>query len=231
MPRVNLRHGLVALLLIVAVAGSRIYPASPIGEKRISAQDPRLELAIAPELPSLAAPSPYLGDGSVVVQVACVDDSAGSAVYIGSGRYVTAAHVVTDEKTGMPVGCLIEGQPVEIQAISIKGDWAIVHANHFPPFRAVISCERLAEGEEYFATGYADGNPWPVTTRLRGTGEHQADGTANTNLTLVNGMSGGEAVDRDGVDHAIIDWRDDEGIPDSGVVELADTPLCKGTKS
>lgn len=216
----------LASLLGIALAHGPIR--KPGREDRVGSKDPRLELVMVPELPVIALPSPYLADGSVVVQIACPDGGAGSAVYLGSGRYLTAAHVVTDEKTGIEIQCLIAGQPIAVKSIDRSADYALIEAAHYPAFHAVISCERLAEGEEYFATGYASGNPWPVTSRLRGTGAHQVDGTANTNLTLVNGMSGGAVVDRDGVDHAIIDWRDEDGIPDSGVVEIADTPLCKG---
>src|SRR5206468_8054548 len=138
---------------------------------------------------------------------------------------------VTDEKSGAPVRCWIYGQRISIKQISARADYAIIHADHYPQFRATISCARLEQGAIYFASGYAEGNPWLVTTRLRGTGSHEDYGenvgTANVGGSLINGMSGGAVADPDGATHAIIDWRDDDGIPDGGVVELADTPLCR----
>jgi hypothetical protein len=182
-----------------------------------------------PELPAISRPSPYLMDTSTLALVVC-GDYVGSAVYLGSGRYVTAAHVVTDEKTGKPIACVIAGQSVTIQAIDRKIDYALIKAAHYPPFRATISCERLRAGQIYFAAGFADGNPWPVVTQLRATGEHELHGdgigTADVNGSIVSGMSGGSVFDSDGLTHAINDWRDDDGVPAGGVVELADTPLC-----
>jgi hypothetical protein len=46
------------------------------------------------------------------------------------------------------------------------------------------------------------------------------------NGSIVAGMSGGGVFDATASMHAINDWRDDDGVPVGGVVELADTPLC-----
>jgi hypothetical protein len=188
-----------------------------------------LLLSPPPERPAISRPSPYFMDTSTLAFVVC-GDFVGSAVYLGSGRYLTAAHVVTDEKTGKALSCAIAGQSVTIQAINLKIDYALIKAAHYPPFHATISCERLRAGQIYFAAGFAGGNPWPVVTRLRATGEHERQGegvgTADVNGSIVSGMSGGGVFDSDGLTHAINDWRDDDGVPVGGVVEIADTPLC-----
>jgi hypothetical protein len=194
-----------------------------------------LAAALEPEKPAISHPSPYLIDGSTVVEVFCSDHSMGSAVYLGSGLYVTAAHVLMDEQGKLSIKCWIFGQRVAIAQINETADYAFVRADHFPPFHAPISCDRLKGGEIYFASGYASGNPWLITSMIRASGISEAPvgeeaGTADINGALVNGMSGGSVADRDGFVHAINDWREEDGAPTGGVVELADTPLCKGKK-
>lgn len=164
-------------------------------------------------------PSPYMLDGSIIAYVSC-PKSMGTAVYLGGGKYITAAHVVEE------TGCAIGKKPITVAQRDTKADWAIIIADYAPEYHAVLSCARLVEGQQYFSTGFAEGEPWPVTTRLiaesfRGEGESYLRGN------IINGMSGGPISDQDGVVHAINDTRSDDGIPHSGVVELADTPLCK----
>lgn len=182
---------------------------------------------IIPERPAIAHPSPYLLDASTVAQVICSDFSAGTAFYLGSGRYMTAAHVLTNEK-GVLIKCWIGGQVVTIEHIDIKRDYALARADHYLPYRATVSCERLQQDGMYLATGFANGNGWPVTTLLRAAGLHDPEsGTAEANGALVDGMSGGPVADFTGAVHAINDWRDENGAPAGGVVELADTTLCQ----
>jgi hypothetical protein len=103
----------------------------------------------------------------------------------------------------------------------------LISAGSSPPFHAVISCARLVEGQEYFATGFAEGVPWPVTTRLIAE-SFRRDGESYLRGNIINGMSGGPVSDVDGVVHGLNDTRSDDGIPHSGVVEIADIPpLCK----
>lgn len=167
----------------------------------------------------LAQPSPYMVDSATLAFVQC-DKYAGTAVQIAPGRYVTAAHVVT------PAGCKIGGEPFIIESMDVKGDWAILKSKVALPFYAVWSCDRLVQGQPYFASGYAEGNPWPVTTRL--IAEHyREDGETFLKGSIIAGMSGGSVVDNDGVLHGINDTRGDDGVPMGGIVELADTPLCK----
>jgi hypothetical protein len=108
------------------------------------------------------------------VQVLCGDYS-GSAVYLGSGRYVTAAHVVTDEKTGKPMNA--DRRPARLdRADGSKIDYALIRAAHYPPFRAMISCDRLRAARSI--------SPPAMRTAIRGssrrgssrTGEHEHDG-------------------------------------------------------
>jgi hypothetical protein len=181
--------------------------------------------AVKPDRPQVALPSPYMIDTSAIVQVLCNDGSSGTAFYLGMGRFMTAAHVVLGKSN---LRCWLRGHPATIRALDAKADWAILTAAHYPPYRVVFSCNRMVEGETYFATGYAEGMPWPVTTRLRASAEHLGtDGTDQVRGSLVDGMSGGTVADRDGVVYAINDWRSEDGIPGAGVVELAATPLCK----
>jgi len=168
-------------------------------------------------------PSPYMIDTATLAFVDC-DHYMGTAVHLGGGRYITAAHVATSS------GCRIGGKPVSIESIDTKADWAIVTSAARLPFYVITSCDRLVEGETYFASGYAEGNPWPVTTRLVAEHYRDADGISMLKGAIVAGMSGGAVVDRDGVLHAINESRMGDGIPLAGVVELADTALCKAGK-
>lgn len=168
-------------------------------------------------------PSPYVLDANTIAYVSC-GDYMGTAVYLGAGEYLTAAHVI-----GHGGGCSVLGKPIRILHIDLPGDWALFHADIHPAFHAVLSCSRLVEGQVYFSSGFAEGMPWPVTTRLIGE-SFREDGESYLRGNIVNGMSGGPISDMDGVVHAINDTRSGDGIPHSGVVEIADTTLChKGT--
>ena len=168
---------------------------------------------------SVALPSPYLIDTSTLAYVQC-GDGVGTAAYLGHGQYITAAHVISGPN------CKIDGKPLKIEQIDKKADWALFSSEAELPFYVVYSCDRLKEGEEYFSTGFAEGNPWPVTTRLIAEGWRDK-GVSWSKGAIIAGMSGGEVLDTDGVLHAINDQYTSDGVPLSGVVELADTPLCK----
>lgn len=168
--------------------------------------------------PRLSLPTPYMIDTATLAYVDCAE-STGTAVQIGGGRYITAAHVVTG------TGCKIVGKPITIEGIDVGADWAVIRSETRLPFYVIFSCDRLIEGQSYFASGFALGNPWPVTTRLVAERYHDG-GESYLRGAIINGMSGGSVVDADGVLHAINDSRGGDGIPLGGVIELADTPLC-----
>lgn len=178
---------------------------------------------------SAAEPSPYFLDGSTIVQISCADDSAGSAFYIGEGLFVTARHVVAGAR------CSIKGKPIKIVQLGHGWvDFALIRAAYRPPFRAVISCAPLREGEQYFATGFAEAHPWAVTQRLIGTRAREPEaGAGHSESELVrgstiSGQSGGPVSDQDGLVRGIVSAGPDEGISEADVLQLADTPLCKG---
>jgi S1-C subfamily serine protease len=195
-----------------------------------------------------AMPSPYFLDSSTVLQVSCPtklkdDDGTeqdgfylGTAFYIGDGKWITARHVVRDEEAeGMPLFpvCNMAGLPIKVLEVG-KGhaDYAIISSPLVPPNRLVLSCAGFQQGRRYYATGYAEGNPWQVTVRLTGTGSKSYWPGAGNNEELlrgntVQGQSGGPVSDDDGVVLGIVSAGDENGVPTSIVLSLADTSLCK----
>jgi hypothetical protein len=196
----------------------------------------------------LPSPSPYFLDSSTVLQVSCPtkfkDEDGieqdgyylGTAFYVGNGQWVTARHVVVDEDSSdkhlYPV-CNLGGLPIKVLDVG-KGfvDYALFSSPVTPPQRAIISCEGFRQGSTYFATGYADGNPWQVTVRLTGTGSKTYEPGAGNNEdllrgTTIQGQSGGPVADDRGVVIGMVSAGEENGIPTSIVLSLADTPLCK----
>lgn len=190
-----------------------------------------------------SSPSPYFLDQSTVMQVVCPIEKdgmkgswTGSAFYIGNGRFVTARHVIRDEDDPakpLLTTCTIKDQPVTILDVG-KGsvDYAMIQAAVWLPYRAILSCNGVKQGRSYYATGYAMGNPWQVTTRLIGSGSKvYSPGPGNNEESLrgraVQGMSGGPVGDDDGVIVGIMSAGADYGIPETIILSLADTPLCK----
>lgn len=187
--------------------------------------------AVPPHPPGLHAlafepVTPYVVDGSTIVLVSCPRWS-GTAFYVGNGQFMTARHVMAGA-----VNCTIGGQPVRVVSMGPdkSQDWALVAADVAMRYRVLYSCDRIRPGGTYFASGYAQGNPWQVTTRLRGTQLRDADDSSREMRgSTIPGMSGGTYSDEDGVVYGIVSWglnSDGDPLPLSGVVELADTPLC-----
>lgn len=56
--------------------------------------------------------SPYFLDTSTVVQVAC-EQWLGSSFYIGDGTFITARHVVRDDKKNI-AKCWVHGEPIRV---------------------------------------------------------------------------------------------------------------------
>jgi hypothetical protein len=223
---------MIGLLVAAAIAVSRpVYP---------------VQHGIAPAQPGVESvePSPYFLDSSAILQVICpakMEDGSdgsylGTAFYVGNGQWVTARHVVRDEDSQnkpLYVGCTIAGVPLKVLDIG-KGfvDYAMFSAPLSPPTRMILSCEGMQQGRSYFATGYADGNPWQVTVRLTGSGSKTfMPGAGNNEEVLrgstVPGQSGGPVVDDRGVVVGIVSAGEENGIPSSIALSLADTPLCK----
>lgn len=190
-------------------------------------------------------PSPYFLDDSVVVMVDC-KDWTGSAFYIGKGLFLTARHVVRDDK-GKIVHCrvgngLLADKPITVIQVGAIHDYAVFKAPYYLPYRAIISCAGFQEGHNYYAQGYAYGREWVVTQRLIGTATSAAYTLTNgkhphfvigveTKGSTTEGQSGGPVSDDDGLVVGIVSAGDDAGESMQIFVSLADTPLCpaKGT--
>lgn len=186
-----------------------------------------------------AEPSPYFLDASTVVQMKCTD-GWGSAFFVGDGKFITAKHMVrnTEKKGWPPQTCTIDDQHVTVLEVG-KGalDYAIVSAPVYRPYRAIISCAGITEGKTYFATGYAEGNPWVVTQRFIGSAAHIVNpkevGHLDTILrgSDVEGQSGGPVSDDDGVVVGIVSAGENTGKTESYLLALADTAICKPGRS
>lgn len=176
------------------------------------------------EAPSEAV-SPYVFDAVTTVEVSC-DRWMGTAFYVGNGQFLTARHIVQGA-----LYCSIAGKRVSVvsKGPSAGEDWALISSDYRPPFRVVYTCDRMQPGGQYWSTGYAQGNPWLVTTRLRGS-QMVEQGTRENRGVIIGGMSGGPVQDLDGVVYGLNSWSlvvGDDPLPTAGVVEVADTPLCR----
>lgn len=177
--------------------------------------------------------SPYPVDGSTIIYVICNDGTA-TAFYLGDGRFMTARHVVASPKTQW---CDIDGRHVQVlsKGADAAHDWAIVSAPWAKmAYKVSYTCNRMHPGDTYLSTGYAEGHTWQVTTVLRASQQVDSDdGTREVRGSIIEGMSGGPVADLQGVVYGINSWQmQDNGraVPLSGVLELAQTPLCRKTK-
>lgn len=189
-----------------------------------------------------AEPSPYFLDASTVVQIVCSrgkEVGSGTAFYIGDGKFVTAKHVVRDtDAKGQPLRlCKIKGKVVRTIEQGKGGiDYAIVSGPIYRPYRAIVSCAGFSEGQPYFATGYAEGNPWVITNRFIASSSHLIGsglGLLNTILrgSDVEGQSGGPVSDNDGLVVGIVSAGETTGKTESYILALADTDICKNNRS
>jgi S1-C subfamily serine protease len=186
--------------------------------------------------PVQADPSPYFLDEETVVMVNCTDWT-GSAFYVGNGEYITARHVVRDDK-GKIVKCDVAGKPITVLQVGDIHDYAIFKAKVYLPFREIISCDGFKEGQDYYAEGYAMGRPWVVTQRLIGSSVKVSYGLdengngkpvtgADVRGSTTEGQSGGPVKDHDGRVVGIVSAGEDGGETMQELVSLSDTPLCK----
>lgn len=191
--------------------------------------------AVAAASPPPADPSPYFLDDSTVVFVAC-EGWTGTAFYIGDGKFVTARHVVRDDKKRI-AKCSVGGKPITVLQVGAIHDYAIFKAKYYLPFRSVISCAGFQEGRNYYAQGFAMGRPWVVTQRVIGTTsntEYSTEETKHPKLVIgkitrgstTEGQSGGPVSDDDGLVVGIVSAGEEAGETLQIFVPLSDTPLC-----
>lgn len=175
-------------------------------------------------------PSPYFLDASTVVQVEC-NHGSGTAFYVGNNLFVTAKHVALDE-TGANAECKIAGVRARLVEYGHGFlDYAVFELPLKMHYRAIISCEGFKEGRTYYATGYAEGNPWLVTQRLIGS-NYQFHAQAPFNKTTMmrggatQGQSGGPVSNEDGLVVGIVSHGATAGVTEQLFLSLSDTPLC-----
>jgi S1-C subfamily serine protease len=172
-------------------------------------------------------PTPYLVDNNVIAKVEC-GKWVGTGVYVGNGLVATARHVVEDGH------CTAGGVAAEVVASSLKpsSDFALLKIDGRAPYRALIDCGGLKEGELYLATGYAEGADATVTQLLVGTSSRSTEpgfqGLMIFRGSVTQGMSGGAIVKLlGGAFVGIISANSDDGITQVLGLPLADTTLCR----
>lgn len=151
---------------------------------------------------------------TAVVPLSCADGmGSGSAVHIGNGRYVTAAHV-TD------MGCTLAGEPIAVTYTNGKTDFAIFNAR---PIATTLkySCKGFKSERMYYGVGYGFG--WPkVVTQPWFASAINFGGFRHFIGEAIPGMSGGAVIDAKGVVYGVVNMR----WPARSMA-LADTPVCK----
>lgn len=188
----------------------------------------------------VADPSPYFLDDATITQVTCPtgDDGAwlGTAFYLGNGKWMTARHVIRDEDSRdkhLFPACYVGGKKITVTEVGIGfRDYAIFTADIYPQYRAILSCNGFSQSLHYYATGYAEGNPWPVTQRLVGSGSNSLEPGVGNNEALLRGastegMSGGPVSDDDGVVVGLVSAGAGEGVTMEMFLPLADTSVCR----
>jgi hypothetical protein len=151
---------------------------------------------------SEAGPPPYSHDEAAIVRVFCTNPlgtSVGTAVKVGPGEYITAAHVVDSGQ------CHIGIVPIVVTHLDKLRDFATFTG---PVSAAVvrISCDGFKPGRVYEARGFAGGEftnisfPW------------QATELASWPWTVfvgeaIPGMSGGPLIDRKGRVTGVVNMR------------------------
>jgi hypothetical protein len=158
----------------------------------------------------------------LVHQVLCEDGSLrGSAFRVGESEFITAAHVAAN------LGCTIDGEKIEIEAIKGETDFAEIRSGKAKGGKFDIDCGGFIPGHWYFAVGYAYGAPTQTLTPVYATARfHKSGLRALLGTQFIRGMSGGVVFDEFGkavgIVNALIlgtDW--------SLSRELKDTPLCQ----
>jgi serine protease Do len=144
------------------------------------------------------APHHTFSDKSVV-QVKLDAGGKGSAVHIGQGRFLTAAHVVKDSKT-VTITAGDQEFTATILWTSERYDLAPIEATEATKLAfAKLSCREPGVGEAIESVGFP--GPFGITHTygfIAGITELEERPLISSNIVLFPGMSGGPTIDRDG---------------------------------
>jgi S1-C subfamily serine protease len=138
----------------------------------------------------------------------------------------TARHVVSSGP------CLVDGAKARVVGGVPGRDFALLRIKAVVIYRALIDCSGIHEGQAYLATGFAEDAPRTVTQRLIGTSaksdEKGFEGETVMRGSITQGMSGGPVVDAStGALVAIINANSGDGVTQSLVFPISETPLCR----
>ena len=162
-------------------------------------------------MPTSATPQGPKNIPDAVVQVLC-DAGRGSAVRIGDGKYVSAAHVFNSP-------CRIAGQGTKV--LKTEGDFVVVEGPKGGQ-TAAVSCKGFKTGEEYLAAGYAFGYPELTYSPMLASHFDLNDGFRTFIGEVIPGMSGGAFFDTEGRVVGIANMRwPGRSTP------LKDTSICR----
>lgn len=174
-----------------------------------------LALALGAAQPIPAPVIPW--EASMIVNCG---DASGTVFHIGDGRYITAAHVVTDGN------CTILGLPARITHQDGELDIAEL-SGPFSPVKFDLDCRGFRVGRQYLATGFAGGKyriniPLIHSVFAR---DPKAGNSMFIGADVIPGMSGGPVIGEDYRVAGIINQR----WP-SRARSVADTYLCKDSR-
>ncbi len=157
-------------------------------------------------IPNLSpAPENPLGAGSVVLLKAG-ESSFGTAFYIGKGRFLTAAHVVTSKEAMLPLS--INGHKTTLLKIDEDWDLALVYCNTIPGLQAFEFADNEPKvKDEVYASGWHNGSLFATSY---GKVSQIIKGYVITSAPINKGCSGGPLINGDlkviGVNRSILSW-------------------------
>jgi S1-C subfamily serine protease len=180
-------------------------------------------LPVMPDAP--ITPTPYLIDNNIVPKIDC-GKWMGTGVYVGDGLVATARHVVAEGP------CLVDGARAKVVGGVRHRDFVLLKVKTVVAYRALLDCSGIHEGQAYLATGFAEDAPRTVTQRLTGSSakstEKGFEGETVMRGSITQGMSGGPVVDAStGALVAIINANSGDGVTQSLVFPISETPLCR----
>ncbi len=150
-------------------------------------------------IPTMPRPGGHFSAGSVVkVQM---QGGHGSAVHIGGGNFLTAAHVVGDQPKATLIADDGTETPAEIVWVNRAHDLALIKAESSAFAASRLSCRTPYMDELLFAKGNPV-NLTHITTRGHVAGVVREMGpwrsVVPVDLTVAGGMSGGGVFDQSG---------------------------------